>query len=88
MKGWHRQWWNTQQVENGVEFSYLSPDGDDRYPGEVLCKTTYTLEGQTLRINMQASLLSGGPTPIRLTNHTYFNLDGHKCEVGINTHSL
>jgi len=64
----------------------LSKDGDDQYPGEVEVLIIYTLEGNQLKIEMPARLTDDSEenlakvTPINLTNHTYFNLAGHKCE--------
>lgn len=85
--GFHRKEWQATQVDNGVQFQYTSPDGDQGYPGEVSIKVTYTLEAAEaetrLVFDSEATLVSGGPTPIGLCNHTYFNLAGHSHEHGI-----
>lgn len=41
--GFHRKVWNSSLVENGVQFTHLSIDGEDKYPSEVLSTVTYTL---------------------------------------------
>lgn len=41
--GFHRRKWNAKLIENGVIFSYLSPDGDDKYPGEIYVEAVYKL---------------------------------------------
>jgi aldose 1-epimerase len=58
-----------------VEFTYVSPDGEEGYPGKLTTKVTYTLTDQNeIKIGYEAT--TDKPTPINLTNHTYFNLLG------------
>jgi aldose 1-epimerase len=55
-----------------LELALVDPDGAEGYPGAVTAKVTYTLTDTVLRIEYEAT--TDAPTPINLTNHTYFNL--------------
>jgi aldose 1-epimerase len=60
-----------------VEFSRLSPDMEQGFPGNLDISVTYTLtENNELVIEYLA--VSDQDTIVNLTNHTYFNLAGHK----------
>ena len=73
----------------GVTFSYVSPDGEEGYPGTVKVEFDYFLNNEDeLVIDYRAT--SDAPTPVNLTHHSYFNLAtsgnilGH--ELMINAH--
>lgn len=66
--------WTPEIVENGVQFSYISGDGEEGYPGELKVWVTYTLVGNELVLNYRAE--TNKTTPVNLTNHSYFNLAG------------
>ncbi|MDR3218739.1 MAG: galactose mutarotase [Dysgonamonadaceae bacterium] len=56
--------------------TYISPDGDNGYPGNLQVKVTYQLrEDNALAIAYEAT--TDKPTVINLTNHSYFNLSGN-----------
>jgi len=59
----------------GVVFRYTSPHLEEGYPGRLDTTVTYTLSAEDeLRIDYEAR--SDRPTPVSLTNHTYWNLSG------------
>ncbi|MDO4521595.1 MAG: aldose epimerase family protein [Eubacteriales bacterium] len=60
-----------------VVFSHHSPDGDQGYPGNFDVTVTYTLtEENEIRLDYRG--VSDKDTIANLTNHSYFNLDGHE----------
>ncbi len=74
-EGLDKKIWNAQQDENTVIFSYLSPDGEEGYPGNLSITVSYTLtENNELHIVYEAE--TDQPTFINLTNHAYWNLKG------------
>jgi aldose 1-epimerase len=66
--------WKGKAIQNGVEMTYVSPDGDQGFPGILTTVVRYTLEGSGLRIEYSAT--TDRDTVVNLTNHSYFNLAG------------
>ncbi len=85
-KGYDKRIWNaeTAMTTNGpaVRFTLTDPDGDEGYPGTVSVTVIYSLSADnTLEIQYYAT--TDKPTPINLTNHSYFNLkDAGKSDIG------
>lgn len=61
--------------ENAVLLSAVSPDGTDGFPGSVTLNVRYALEQRGLVIHYTA--VTTAPTVINMTNHSFFNLNGH-----------
>jgi aldose 1-epimerase len=66
--------WTAKEVGGGVEFTLVSPDGDQGYPGTLTAHVKYTLIGDALHIDYTAT--TDKATVLNLTNHAYFNLSG------------
>ncbi len=69
--------WNVKShSENSITFSLHSPDGDQGYPGALDIDVTYTLTDEnSVRIDYYG--IPQADTFVNLTNHSYFNLNGH-----------
>lgn len=79
IKGFDKVMWEGRQFKTdeavGVEFTYLSKDGEEGYPGNLSCTVIYTLtDSNELKISYKAQ--TDKPTVVNLTNHSYFNLAG------------
>jgi aldose 1-epimerase len=73
-RGFDRYNWASRAIEDGVEFTMTSPDGDQGFPGTLDVTLRYTLEADALRMETRAT--TDAPTVINMTNHSYFNLAG------------
>ena len=74
--GFHKRLWNAETGENSVTFSLEDEDGHLGFPGNKKVSVTYSLnEDNELMLHYHAT--SDKKTIINLTNHSYFNLDGH-----------
>lgn len=72
-----RIWDVIKEDNNQLTFALESRDGDQGYPGTVKIEVTYTLtEDDTVKIEYYA--VPDQDTILNMTNHSYFNLDGHE----------
>ncbi|HEV2273242.1 MAG TPA: aldose epimerase family protein [Acidobacteriaceae bacterium] len=74
MVGFDSHVWQGHIVPNGVEFTLVSPDGDQGFPGKLTARVRYTLEHNALTIDYSAT--TDKDTVVNLSNHSYFNLAG------------
>jgi len=81
--GFHRKIWDSalgtnEKNEPFVEYSRLSPDGEEGYPGNLEVKVRYTLGDNAVVYDCQA--FTDRTTIVNLTNHAFFNLSGNPAE--------
>ena len=75
-----RMWEIAELGEDRVTLKYISEDGEEGYPSRVTVFVTYTVADGALIIDYRA--IPEGDTPISLTNHAYFNLNGEGDVLG------
>jgi len=75
-QGWDwRNWTVVAHTTDSITFSLADQDGTEGFPGEVVSYVTYTVTPYEWHIRMSALALTK-TTPIMLSSHTYWNLDG------------
>lgn len=74
--GFDQRVWSASVSDDGLALSYVSPDGEDGYPGELTVQVTITLNAHN-ELTIHYHAVSTADTLCSLTNHTYFNLAGH-----------
>jgi len=74
--GFDKYNWNSYVNGKKVVFSLLSQDGDEGYPGDLITTCTASLDDDN-RFTLEFKACCTKPTPVNLTNHSYFNLAGH-----------
>lgn len=70
-----RLWSIVDYTSHSVTLGLVSEDGDMGYPGRLVATCTYTLLS-SLRLRIALEATSDRATPVNLTTHGYFNLDG------------
>ncbi len=75
--GFQNRIWNYHlEGDNKVVMQLISHEGDAGYPGEVKASVEYTFTNEN-ELKIAYSATTDAPTVINLTNHAYFNLNGH-----------
>lgn len=71
------------QDEISIEFSRFSPDMEQGFPGNLDYSVTYTLTNEN-ELVLEYYGVSNKDTIVNFTNHSYFNLSGHKSGTAVN----
>lgn len=87
VKGFHSVVWEiVESTASSVELKYVSPDGDEGYPGELTVFVKYSLNDEN-ELSFDYKLKSDQKTIANVTNHNYWNLNGEGSGT-INNHLL
>lgn len=78
-EGFDTRLWKIVAIKQGtsasVSMRYVSPDGDQGYPGTLTVTAIYTLHADD-RLTIDYSATTDKPTIANITNHIYWNLNG------------
>lgn len=93
---WNQQVWtpatSSTAKSASLQLTYLSPAGQDGFPGAVTATVTFTL-ARANKLTIHYNATTTAPTVINMTNHSYFNLGGeasgtvYNQELQINSNS-
>lgn len=85
LKGFNKALWKVTPLpgDSSLLLEYTSADGEEGYPGTLQAQVIYTLTANNaLKIEYVAT--TDKPTPVNLTQHTYFNLSAGKDSTILN----
>ncbi len=71
--GFDKKVWVPEIIdEASLRLMYMSPDGEEGYPGNLVASVTFSVIGDRLEVDYIAS--TDKSTVVNLSNHSYFNL--------------
>jgi aldose 1-epimerase len=78
-KGFDKVVWEAKEVKSkdavGIEFKYLSKDGEQGFPGNLTATVIYWLTNKS-EFTVEYSAITDKETVVNLTQHNYWNLSG------------
>ncbi|MBD5516821.1 MAG: galactose mutarotase [Lachnospiraceae bacterium] len=77
-EGYHKRVWDVTETENGLVLSVEGKDGEMGFPGNKKVTVTFSLSDDNA-LKLSYHVTSDANTIVNMTNHTYFNLAGHKA---------
>lgn len=90
LQGFDKKNWSAETFQTdshaGVHFKLSSPNGDEGYPGNLSVRATYRI-ANALKLTMEYEAKTDQATVVNLTNHAYWNLNGHTTG-SIDSHEL
>ena len=75
LRGFDKYVWQGTEEPDGVRFTRVSLDGEEGYPGTLTVSVKFSWQGDGLMLHYTAQC--DQDTILNLTNHSYFNLNGH-----------
>jgi aldose 1-epimerase len=78
--GFNKKVWKAREIASkdgeSLEMSYLSPDGEEGFPGNLSVKVVFALPANRNELGIDYTATTDKDTVLNLTNHSYFNLAG------------
>jgi aldose 1-epimerase len=78
--GFNKKIWKARELPSNdaaaLELSYLSPDGEEGFPGTLSVKVAFTLPANSNELKIDYTATTDKDTVLNLSNHSYFNLAG------------
>ena len=83
-QGFSQVFWEVKYIEGqgntSITLTYTSEDGEENYPGQLTVEVTYTLTDNNELVT-EYKAVSTEDTIVNLTQHSYFNLEGHLATI-------
>jgi aldose 1-epimerase len=80
LKGYDKVVWNARPLDTpegpALQLTYVSPDGEEHYPGTVNVTVIYTLTNRN-ELKVETTAVTDEATPVNIVHHSYWNLAGH-----------
>jgi len=73
--GFQLQLWDAKIERESLVLSHLSKDGHEGYPGNLKVEVDFSWS-ETNELSMEVTATTDKATPVNITNHAYFNLNG------------
>jgi len=73
--GFHVQLWDATIEGESLVLNYLSKDGEEGFPGNLKVELVYSWS-ETNELSLEITAKTDKTTPVNITNHAYFNLNG------------
>ena len=75
--GFNRRMWRVIEHDSAsIVLEYVSPTGEEHYPGTLTTRLTYRLTEDN-ELDWIVTATTDAPTPVNIVNHTYWNLSGN-----------
>lgn len=76
VEGFDRKVWRAEEKDESLHLFYTSLDGEEGYPGNLETEVVYHLDEENC-LSIEYKAATDKNTIVNLTNHSYFNLNGH-----------
>lgn len=87
VSGFDKKVWDAKEISAhgtpALELHYLSPDGQEGFPGNLSVTVRYSLDNKN-GLHIDYSATTDKATVLNLTNHSYFNLEGAGSQTILN----